>query len=153
MQLIEILENGLSAEPVGDLCDTANGVLRSTRELYGRVGFERPWVGYLACANDASDSARCVGTCAFTSPPKSGRVEIAYFTFPDFEGRGLATKMASKLLEIVRTHDPTLTVTAQTLPVKNASNSILQKLGFEFAGEVEHPEDGTVWEWKHCGSK
>jgi hypothetical protein len=25
---------------------------------------------------------------------------------------------------------------------------ILQKLGFELWGEVDHPEDGLVWEWR-----
>ncbi len=37
---------------------------------------------------------------------------------------------------------------AQTLPEKNASTRILEKLGFSFMGPVQHPEDGEVWEWR-----
>jgi RimJ/RimL family protein N-acetyltransferase len=46
--------------------------------------------GYLVLENDT-----IVGTYAFRSPPRNGEVEIAYFTFPEFEGRGFATEMAS----------------------------------------------------------
>ncbi|MCA9250132.1 MAG: GNAT family N-acetyltransferase [Phycisphaerales bacterium] len=147
MKFVEILQDGSLAEPTADLPEVASGVLGSTRDHYGRTGFSPPWVGYMVQSNDASGTAQWVGTCAFTAAPKDGRVEIAYFTFPDFEGRGIATQMARKLLEIARQNDSTLTITAFTLAEKNASNSILKKLGFDFAGVVEHPEDGTIWEW------
>jgi ribosomal-protein-alanine N-acetyltransferase len=39
-------------------------------------------------------------------------------------------------------------VTAQTLPERNASHRILGKLAFRHLGIVDHPEDGTVWEWR-----
>lgn len=48
--------------------------------------------GYLVLETDT-----IVGTCAFRSPPRSGEVEIAYFTFPEFEGRGFTTEMARHL--------------------------------------------------------
>jgi len=48
-----------------------------------------PWVGYLA-ADEPSEMV--VGTCAFkTGPDQDGVIQIAYFTFPSFEGRGVAT--------------------------------------------------------------
>ncbi len=118
-------------------------VCRSTAKLYDAVGYAPPWVGYLAVAD-----ACVVGTCAFKSAPVSGRVEIAYFTFPGYEGRGIATAMVNHLVGIARFQDPSLSIVAQTLPEPNASNAILQKLGFEFAGPVEHVTDGTVWEWR-----
>jgi hypothetical protein len=55
--------------------------------------------------------------------------------------------MAKKLIEIAQASDNQLLIMAYTMPVVNASNSILKKLGFVFAGAVNHPEEGTVWEW------
>jgi hypothetical protein len=38
-------------------------------------------------------------------------------------------------------------ITARTLPQRNFSTKILEKNEFEFAGIVNDPEDGDVWEW------
>jgi RimJ/RimL family protein N-acetyltransferase len=88
-----------------------------------------------------------VGTCAFKSRPVDGRAEIAYFTLPAFEGQGVATGMARLLIQIALQAEPGVQVIARTLPEPNASNHLLGKLGFQFAGAVQDPEDGTVWEW------
>ena len=64
------------------------GILPATADLYRSSGFAPPWIGYVAVSE-----GRAVGTCAFKCAPVEGRVEIAYFTFPEFEGRGLATAM------------------------------------------------------------
>ncbi|MCB0165415.1 MAG: GNAT family N-acetyltransferase [Anaerolineae bacterium] len=92
----------------------------------------------------------CVGTCGFKSPPENNRVEIAYFTFPDYEGKGIATQMARALVTIAVEADLRIDVAAQTLPVDSASTTILRKLGFENTGTVIHPEDGAVWEWRYA---
>jgi RimJ/RimL family protein N-acetyltransferase len=39
-------------------------------------------------------------------------------------------------------------VAAQTLPERNASHRVLEKLGFEAVETVDHPEDGMVLEWQ-----
>ena len=101
-----------------------------------------PWVGYLAEKNGV-----IVGTCAFKSSPENGEVEIAYFTFPEYEGQGVATLMAQWMLNIANQHGVSC-VKAQTLPEKNASVRILERLNFVFVGSVDHPEDGKVWEWR-----
>ena len=111
-------------------------------QLYRAVGYEPPWIGYLAFENST-----CVGSCGFKAPPQNNRVEIAYFTFPGHESRGIATRMASELIRMALEKSPTLIVAAQTLPEENASTSILKKLRFRCVGAVEHPEDGLVWEW------
>ena len=143
MELIAITEKGSLAKPVLSLPQVATEILEVTIQLYRAVGYEPPWIGYLAI-----EEGICVGTCGFKSPPQNNRVEIAYFTFPEHESRGVATRMASKLIRLAKQKMPELTVTAQTLPEKNASTSILQKLGFRLVGTVEHPEDGLVWEWQ-----
>jgi ribosomal-protein-alanine N-acetyltransferase len=101
-----------------------------------------PWVGYLAERN-----GMFVGTCAYKTPPGAHGVEIAYYTFPEFEGQGIATAMAAELVEIA-TREAVSPVRAQTLPEQNASCRILTKLGFVNVGSVMHPEDGEVWEWR-----
>jgi RimJ/RimL family protein N-acetyltransferase len=56
--------------------------------------------------------------------------------------------MVRELLTIARAAEPGITVTAQTLPERNRSNHILEKLGFALRGTLVHPEDGEVWEWE-----
>jgi ribosomal-protein-alanine N-acetyltransferase len=117
-------------------------VLATYRGMYETTPYVPPWIGYLASEED-----RLVGTCAFKGAPKDGRAEIAYFTFPEYEGKGVATRMARQLVEIATAADPGVLVTAQTLPAHSASTSILQKLGFVLHRSLIHPEDGLVWEW------
>lgn len=109
--------------------------------LYDPEAPPLPWVGYLAERNGTF-----VGTCAYKSPPGAEGVEIAYYTFAEFEGQGIATAMAAQLVEIA-TREGISPVRAQTLPELNASCRILAKLGFVNVGSVMHPDDGEVWEW------
>jgi RimJ/RimL family protein N-acetyltransferase len=109
--------------------------------MYATDGPVSPWLGYLA----EDEQGILVGTCAFKSAPSSSGVEIAYFTFPEYEGRGYATSMANQLIDIARARS--VRVTAQTLPQLSASTRILQKLGFVHMGAVQHQDDGEVWEW------
>ena len=143
LQLVEINVEGAPVAKVAVLSDIAKQACADTASLYQQFGFVRPWIGYLAVIDGS-----VVGTCAFTAFPAAGRVEIAYFTFPSFEGRGLATAMARELIAVARTAKQGVEIFAQTLPVRNASNTILQKLGFALAGEVNHAEEGMVWEWR-----
>jgi [ribosomal protein S5]-alanine N-acetyltransferase len=107
-----------------------------------------PWIGYLALEEN-----QCVGTCAFKSPPQDNRVEIAHFTFPGHEEQGVATRMAQEFVQIAFEAVPELTIAAQTLPEKSEMSSVLKKLGFQFAAELEHPDDVKVWEWRLRSSK
>ena len=143
MELIAITESGELAKPVPSMPQVAAEVVQATTQLYRSVGYEPPWIGYLTIENGT-----CVGTCGFKAPPQNNRVEIAYFTFPGHESRGVATRMASELLRLAFAKMPAVTVAAQTLPEENASTSILKKLRFRLVGTVEHPEDGLVWEWQ-----
>lgn len=142
MKLIAITEDGSPSELVDDVPDIARQVMSSTAELYASTGYEPPWTGYLAVEN-----GECLGTCAFKSPPQDGEIEIAYFTFPPNEGRGVATSMAALLVAKTHAHEG-LVVTAQTRPTESASTTILQKLGFERGPDIDHPEDGLVWSWR-----
>ena len=143
MELIEITKDGSPAGAINGLSEITTDVMKSTAEMYKKTGYQPPWVGYLAV-----DRTNCVGTCAFKTLPVKGRVEIAYFTFPGNEGRGVATSMAKKLIELAVLECPTVRIFAQTLPEHNASTRVLENLGFRQTVEIDHPEDGRVWEWE-----
>ncbi|MEM8494298.1 MAG: GNAT family N-acetyltransferase [Planctomycetota bacterium] len=90
-----------------------------------------------------------VGSCAFKAPPnEQGDIEIAYFSYPGHEGRGYASAMAVRLVELAA-HDPAVRhVIAHTLPEANASTRVLTKAGFTHAGDTIDPDDGPVWRWQ-----
>ena len=118
-------------------------VIPQTISNYKKVGFLPPWISYVVFLEDEP-----VGMGAYKSPPVDARVEIAYFTFPPFENKGIGTKTVKELIRIAKERDPVVVVFAQTLPEKNASTSILTKLNFIKTRDVVHPEDGNVWEWE-----
>ena len=119
---------------------------QQTVELLKRTEARGPWTGFLAL-----DRTRgvIVGTCGFKAPPDAeGVVEIAYFTFPSFEGRGYASAMAAGLVRHASDADEVRRIRAHTLPEVNASTRILEKVGFKLIGEIIDPEDGPVWRWE-----
>jgi RimJ/RimL family protein N-acetyltransferase len=146
LTLVEITAEGRPATPVAEMPDIAAEIMTATADMYRTSGFAPPWIGYLAVHED-----RLVGTCAFKCAPVDESVEIAYFTFPGFEGRGIATAMAKELIALARATRPGIIVTAQTRAERNASNAILGELGFKFTGQLLHPEDGEIWEWQLGG--
>lgn len=143
MKLIPLSELGQPTEPISDLPKEAIDVGAAYVCLYQSVGYQSPWLGYLALVDGT-----CVGSCGFKAPPKDNRVEIAYFTFSAFEGKGMATRMAEALLSMSSHAAPQVVVAAQTLPKESPSTTILKKLGFKHVATLQHPEDGEVWEWQ-----
>ena len=125
---------------------TARDVLTQTVDLLTRDPRPQPWGSYLAFDGEAA-----VGLCAFkAAPDEAGTVEIAYMTFPAFEGRGHATAMAAALIRTAFAAGAPLVI-AHTLPQENASTRALLRNGFGFAGETIDPEDGLVWRWERRG--
>lgn len=141
LRLIELSLEG----PIDGVEDSEflRSIISSMRGVYSKNGFVPPWTGYFSFAGE-----QLVGTCAFKSPPREGRVEIAYFTFPEYERRGIGAAQARELCLVARRTQPAIIVTAQTLPELSASTSLLRRLGFERVADVQHPEDGLVWEWE-----
>ena len=145
MQLVPIDADGNVPLAAEDKSGSLQNVIEQMVALYGRRGFQRPWIGYVAV-----EDGLCVGTCAFTGPPANDEVEVAYFTFPGYEGRGVASRMAAALVDQTQAAvaEKGLTFTAHTLPQESASTRILRRLGFTLLGDIVHPEDGTVWKWR-----
>jgi ribosomal-protein-alanine N-acetyltransferase len=107
---------------------------------YYKVGYNPPWIGYFVVRDEV-----IVGCCGFTGQPKDGNVEIAYGTFKDFEGQGIASFSCRELVSISKKTNPAIIITAKTLPEKNASTKILERNGFVFSGIVPDEDEGDVW--------
>ena len=138
-----IEKDGSSRLKLAEPGEIVLNVLEQTKQMYASTGFEEPWACYLAL-----EDGKAVGTCGFKSPPQNGRVEIAYFSFPGCEGRGLASSMATFLVNLAKNHSNDVLLTAQTLAVRNASHRILEKLGFTHVEVMDCLENGPIWEWQ-----
>ena len=120
----------------------AREILAQTVALLAGDPRPHPWGSYLARLD-----GQAIGICAFKSAPTpAGEVELAYMTFPAFEGQGHARAMAAILADIADRAG--VMPIAHTLPEENASNKALRRAGFAYAGEAEDPEDGLVWRWE-----
>ena len=94
-------------------------------------------------------SRQVLGTCGYPAAPDAqGEIEIAYFTFPAYEGRGIARRMARELVERASARPDVRRIIAHTLAQHSASTRILTGLGFSHAGTIDHPEDGELWRWE-----
>lgn len=104
------------------------------------------WWNYLIVHQQ---DVRLIGTCGFKGDPSfEGEVEIGYEIDDAYQGNGLATEAAKGLVDFAFQHDAVQFVTAFTLAETNASNHLLQKLGFQFTGEEVDLEEGKIWGWR-----
>jgi RimJ/RimL family protein N-acetyltransferase len=110
--------------------------------FYPTIGFNPPWIGYFILKGN-----QVAGTCGFTGKPVENRIEIAYYTFKEFEGQGIASVACRLLVEMAQSENPALIITAKTLPEYNASTTILQRNGFQRSGIVHDHEIDDAWLW------
>ena len=123
----------------------AREILAQTCALLTRDPRPDPWGSYAVHLD-----GRPIGIAAFKSAPTpEGEVELAYMTFPAFEGRGHAIRTIAALVAIAEAAGAV--PIAHTLPEENPSNKALRRNGFIHAGEVMDPEDGLVWRWVKGG--
>ena len=136
-QLASELAAGFGGDPA-----PAREMLIQTHGMLSRDPRPEPWGAYIALQDQTA-----VGTCAFKSAPDpEGGVEIAYMTFPEFEGRGHATAMVGALV-LTAFNAGANAVIAHTLAEENSSSKALKRNGFSFDEELVDPEDGPVWRW------
>ncbi len=132
-------EDKSSEQYASDDCQT---LLAMYDDFYAKVGYNFPWIGYFVVRENA-----IVGSCSFVGQPVDGRVELAYWTFKDYEGQGVASFACKELVAIAEQRNPELTLTAKTAPEKNASTTVLENNGFVFSGIVQDEEIGDAWLW------
>jgi ribosomal-protein-alanine N-acetyltransferase len=141
-RLVACGRDGQPAERLDNPPDAIVEMCKATAEHYGRAGFHPPWIGYIALDGDVA-----VGGGAFVAAPENNRVEIAYFTLPEHQFLGYATRTAGALIAIARDLRPTLEIYAKTAPERGPSTAILTRLGFRNIGtDVDH-EIGEAWAW------
>ena len=132
-----------AAAAIAEVLETMTATPRPA--LWGTYWAIGPIAGPNADAGEVEPVAQ--GICGFKHAPDSaGLVEIAYYTFPALEGRGIASAMVAALLRIAE--GAAAGVVAHTLPERNASCAVLARNGFTLEGEVVDPEDGPVWRWR-----
>lgn len=113
-------------------------------DFYTKIGYNFPWIGYFVVKQD-----KIVGSCGFVGQPKDKKVELAYWTFKEFEGQGIASFACKELVAIAKQTDLIVTITAKTAPEKNASTKILENNNFVFTEIVQDDEIGNAWLWTH----
>lgn len=139
LKILQLKENKTDKIFESTDCQT---LLEMYENYYPQIGFNLPWVGYLVVRQN-----QVVGSCSFTGQPKDGKVEIAYWTFKEFEGQGIATFACKELISISQNTDQKVIITAKTEPEHNASTKILVNNGFTFKEIVQDEEIGDAWLW------
>ena len=92
------------------------------------------------------DPPELVGWGGFKGPPNDGVVELGYEIAESRRGRGLATAATRAMVEEAFADERVRAVIAHTLAEPNASNRVLEKVGFRWDGEAE--ENGRiVWRY------
>ena len=144
MQAIQLKPILIDEDPTLALYDNADcqSIFTAYPAYYYQVGYHPPWIGYFVLRD-----LEVVGVGGFTGEPVNNRVEIAYSTFKQFEGQGIASFTCKMLVDIARMTDSNLVITAKTAPEQNASSRILAKQGFLYSRIVQDHEIGDAWEW------
>ncbi|MFT4201034.1 GNAT family N-acetyltransferase [Gordonia sp. (in: high G+C Gram-positive bacteria)] len=93
-------------------------------------------------------SGRLLGSGGYAAPPAQRTVEIGYEIAPEFRGLGFGVGAARALVDRAVESGQVDHVVAHTLPGPNPSTGVLTSLGFRHVGDVEDPDEGTVWAWR-----
>jgi RimJ/RimL family protein N-acetyltransferase len=126
---------------------------------YERAQMSAAWLALLEASSDSDpwvhgfsalrrDDEAVIGTGGFTGPPSKGVVEIAYGVGEEFRSKGYATEIAQGLVAFCFASTDVEIVRAHALPDGKASQRILEKCGFDHAGEIVDPVDGRVWRYE-----
>lgn len=118
--------------------------VQQTVDFYKKVGFNPPWICYCVRKDNM-----IVGMAGFKGQPADEKVEISYGTNEQFRQKGIGGEVCKMLVELSTRTNPSVIITARTLPEQNYSTRILENNDFELLGIVIDEEDGEVWEWKY----
>jgi RimJ/RimL family protein N-acetyltransferase len=78
---------------------------------------------------------------------QEGMVEIGYEIAPGYRRRGLALEASQGMIAYAFAHPEIKRVDAHTLPERNASTGVMEKVGMKHLGTVNDPDDGEIWHW------
>ena len=92
------------------------------------------------------DPPELVGWGGFKGPPDDGVVELGYEIAEARRGRGLATAATRAMVAEAFADKRVTMVIAHTLAERNASNRVLEKVGFDYDRETQE-DDQPVWRY------
>ncbi|MBI1225485.1 MAG: GNAT family N-acetyltransferase [Bacteroidetes bacterium] len=144
MKLLPILDNVEDNLAIPLFKAHAEEYLQMTVDYFQKIGYKPPWIGYFVELN-----GELVGNAAFKGLSNDKVAEIAYGTFEAHRRKGIGTEICRQLVLLAQQTDPSVRITARTLPEQNYSTRILEKNGFVLLGTVQDPDDGAVWEWEY----
>jgi len=140
---LEVIEKKQSYQAEKYASIVCQQVISATIDMYASIGFHKPWVGYLVVDSDV-----IVGAAGYTGVPENNEVEISYYTFQEYEGKGYATFACRELIKIAKSHSQGVVIFAKTAPEENASTRILSNNGFVYQKVVQDHEIGDAWHWE-----
>jgi ribosomal-protein-alanine N-acetyltransferase len=122
---------------------TFREALPVTRNALAASPAGSPWGARLFVSGEPPE---LIGWGGFKGGPEGGAVEIGYEIAESRRGRGLATAAARAMVAEAFADPQVMRVIAHTLPERNASNRVLEKIGFSYDGDDR--EDGElVWRY------
>jgi ribosomal-protein-alanine N-acetyltransferase len=113
---------------------TFRGALQRTRDAIAADPASTAWGSRLFVTEAPPE---LVGWGGFKGPPADGVVELGYEIAESRQGRGLATAATRAMVAEAFADERVTAVVAHTLTEPNASNRVLEKVGFQWDGEVE----------------
>ena len=138
LRLIEIGRDGSPERCPGEMPPAARDVVEGTVVMYDEVGYQPPWVGYLA-----DRDGEVVGACAFMSPPENGQVEVRVESFPEYRARGVGSEMTRQMIRMARNAEPGVAIHIYTEAQEDHTSRKLREMGFD---QVSMDEAG--WRWR-----
>jgi [ribosomal protein S5]-alanine N-acetyltransferase len=122
---------------------TFTEALQPTREA---LALDSGAAGWGARFFVTDDPPELVGWGGFKGAPRNGVVELGYEIAEARQGRGLATAAIRAMVAEAFADERIIAVIAHTLAERNASNGVLEKVGFQYDGDAQ--EDGEkVWRY------
>jgi RimJ/RimL family protein N-acetyltransferase len=116
-------------------------LLRNMARRLRTVGSRNSW---LVVADN-----EIVGLCGYKQPPAAdGKVEIGYGITESRRNQGHATRAVSAMLVLARRDPSVSTVVAATSVDNIASQTVLERNGFERTGMSDDPDDGRLIWWR-----
>lgn len=136
------LARSLGHDPVAGWA-TFTEALQSTRDALASDPDGAVWGTRFFVTDDPPE---LVGWGGFKGPPRNGVVEFGYEIAEARQGRGLATAATRAMVAEAFADERVTAAIVHTLAEPNASNRVLEKVGFQYDGEAqEHGE--VVWRY------
>jgi [ribosomal protein S5]-alanine N-acetyltransferase len=122
---------------------TFTEALQPAREALARGSGGESWGTRFFVTDGAPE---LVGWGGFKGAPRNGVVELGYEIAEARHGRGLATAAVRAMVAEAFADERVVAVVGHTLAERNASNRVLEKVGFRYDGDAQEGGE-DVWRY------